>query len=321
MADGYAVVLRACPEEAQAAAAEAIGRLFGLKDQTCQSVVQSTPIILVGDLSTDQAAVLQLALNGLCITGAKVEFANAQLDQLPRINWPKPPHILKQDITRLVTEFNLALPGGDLLEQLRDKLSGKVASARPSAPSGRNVFAEADLGEITPFSNKILPSTPAPRTQEIEHHSGSIPALNGSSEDELLNRMNELFPDDGDGIIPNTQDITSMLDRLLPDDDGNAGASGANRIPASSGGYGLVGNSPNQTLGGFSVFLAKISDENRRKKAVPLLVEMAGITEDEAEKLAKKVIIPVLKGVSKTDAETAKHRFAEIGVLARIKGA
>jgi len=139
--------------------------------------------------------------------------------------------------------------------------------------------------------------------------------------------MDELFPDDGEGIIPNTQDITNMLNKLLPDEDGGSAAASGGQ-PAQSGGQvaqpsgqqAIAGGGSGGGSEGHSVFLAKISDENRRKKAIPLLVELIGISEDEAEKLAKKVIIPVLKGVTKEDAEQAKHRFAEIGVLARIKG-
>ena len=71
---------------------------------------------------------------------------------------------------------------------------------------------------------------------------------------------------------------------------------------------------------GFSVFLAKIADESRRQKAVPLIAELAGITTEEADVRSKKVIIPVLKGASKDDAELAKQKFAKIGILARVKG-
>jgi hypothetical protein len=32
------------------------------------------------------------------------------------------------------------------------------------------------------------------------------------------------------------------------------------------------------------------------------------------------VIIPVMKGVTKEEAEVARQRFAKIGILARVKG-
>lgn len=312
MADGFAVVLRACPEEVQADVAGALGRVFGIKEATCQSLIGSAPIILVDALTEDAAAVLQLLMHGLTRHGAQLAFTRDGLDELPRINWPKPPLVFKQRLDELAGDFAIDLPGGPLVDQLRQKLHGAPARRTPhgeapaSESAGRQVFNEVELGEITPFSNQAIPSTPP---QGNASGSGTAPTLRAGSEDELLDRMNELFPDEGDGIIPNTDDITNMLDRLLPDEDGGSSAA---RPAATTNGSG--------PSGGFSVFLAKISDENRRKKAVPLLAEMSGISEDEADKLAKKVIIPVLKGVSKSDAEEAKHRFAAIGVLARIKG-
>ena len=114
--------------------------------------------------------------------------------------------------------------------------------------------------------------------------------------------MDELFPDEGENIVPQSNDVTSIIDKLLPDDDGE---------PLTAG---LV-----KAKGGFSVFLAKINDAGRQDKAVPLLQEISGIEEDEARTLVKKMIIPVVKGVTKEEAEATKHRFAEIGILARIR--
>ena len=306
MADTYAVVLRECAPQVQGPAGEALARIFGIKAETCQSVVGSAPIVLVDGLSQDEGAILQVALHAMVVAGARLEFTNASQPDLPRINWPQQPQVFRIAIATLAKEFDVDLPSGSLMDQLRGKLSGKASSGSVAVARNREVFSEADLGEITPFSNAVLPTIPSG-----DQASGAVPALNGASEADLMSRMDELFPDEDGGIIPNTQDITNMLNRLLPDGDGG-GASASGPQASASGGHAAGG--------GHSVFLAKISDENRRKKAVPLLVEMIGISEEDAEKLAKKVIIPVLKGVSKEDAEAAKHKFAEIGVLARIKG-
>lgn len=217
--------------------------------------------------------------------------------------------------------------------------SQPITSHTPSpdtSGSNRAAFTGAELGEITPFSNSVL-GDPGSGTQ-------SIAATNAP---DLASRMDELFGDETganpaqSAPQPSAQPETSvgsMLDQILPDDEAvNVGGSGAS--PALSGGFtqpsgaapivspgtgafkSAAANGTNGGGGGFSVFLAKIADPNRRDKAVPLLVELSGITEDEAKDLAKKVIIPVLRGVSKDQAEAAKHRFAEIGVLARVRNA
>ncbi len=110
--------------------------------------------------------------------------------------------------------------------------------------------------------------------------------------------------------MPGKDDITNILNRILPDEQG-AGVGepeppGSRRMANASG--------------GFSVFLAKIADEERRKKAVSLIAELSKIPVAEAEVLSKKMIIPALRGVSKEEAEAAKIQFGKIGILARVKG-
>ncbi len=117
--------------------------------------------------------------------------------------------------------------------------------------------------------------------------------------------------------MPNNDDITSILDRLLPDEEKGA-AQGAADPPGMGSTSGRMAALSAPV--GFSVFLAKIADEGRRAKAVALLAELSGLSNEEADALSKKVIIPVLKGATKEEAEAAKQRFAKIGILARVKG-
>jgi hypothetical protein len=135
--------------------------------------------------------------------------------------------------------------------------------------------------------------------------------LTASGGEDPMSRLNELFPDeDAGGFMPGKEDITNILNRLLPDEqpESTANANSGSRKLSDGG------------SGGFSVFLAKIADEDRRKKASALIAEMSRITVEEAEVLSKKMIIPVLKGVSKAEADAAKAQFGKIGILARVKG-
>jgi hypothetical protein len=139
-----------------------------------------------------------------------------------------------------------------------------------------------------------------------------------AQEGDAVARLNELFPEEESGFMPNNDDITSILDRLLPDEDQPRPASGPTPAGHSSGtGSGRIASVPGQ---GYSVFLAKITDDGRRAKVVTILEELARLSHDDADALSKKVIIPVLKGVGKDEAEAAKARFAKIGILARVKG-
>ena len=116
--------------------------------------------------------------------------------------------------------------------------------------------------------------------------------------------MDELFPADDDDFLPNTKDVTDILNKTMPDDE-------------TSCGYSSSGSSSIHNNGGFSLSWQGI--DQAAKKGCSILQELIGIEEDEAKDLAKKVIIPVLRSVSKDEAEAGKARFAEIGILARIK--
>jgi hypothetical protein len=340
----FTFILRACPDAVKPAIAQMLGRAFSLKESTCASIADSAPIVLLPDMTREEAAVMHLALAGFARIGAIVEFAASAPEELPKIDWPRRPQVFKRDISDHVADCQLpvTLPDGSVTTVLALLLntvhnSGMVGGSQPAiaslplaTPARSNEFRGIQLPEITPFGGvPTLPSGPSSRpsapavaatTATWTSARPAVPAPNASNDD-ALSRLNELFPEDeSSGFIPNNQDITSILNRLLPDEDsGSNGSSSSALLPSGSGRRPSVGGE-GQAASGWAVFLAKIGDEGRRQKALPLIVEMAKITPEEAEVLSKKVIIPVLKGATQADAEAAKQRFAKIGILARIKG-
>ena len=346
----FTFILRACPDAAKPAIAQLLGRAFSLKESTCASIADSAPIVLLPDMTHEEAAVMHLVLAGFTRVGAIVEFAASAPEELPKIDWPRRPQVFKREITEHVADCQLmvTLPGGgssSVLALLLPALPGThltgsqlvqnvspsqalassagIASApvAPQAQSRGNEFRGIQLPEITPFGGvPTLAPTPATRQPATSALRPAASAAAISSTDDTLSRLNELFPEEeSSGFIPNNQDITSILNRLLPDEESQINGSGSALTAASSGRRAAVG-SGGHSVQGWAVFLAKIADEGRRQKALPLIIEMAKITPEEAEVLSKKVIIPVLKGASQADAEAAKQRFAKIGILARVKG-
>jgi len=339
----FTFILRSCPDAAKPAIAQLLGRAFSLKESTCASIADSAPIVLLPDMTREEAAVMHLALAGFTRVGAIVEFAAFAPEELPKIDWPRRPQVFKRDIVDHVADcqMTVVLPGGgscSLLSLLLNAMPGinatgaqvqisqpimsPVAAPAAGGPRG-NEFRGIQLPEITPFGGvPALPPTPMtasrPPTTSAQRYTAPVAQL--SSNDDTLSRLNELFPEEeSSGFIPNNQDITSILNRLLPDEEsGTAGSSGA-LTAAGSGRRSAVGTD-GHPVQGWAVFLAKIADEGRRQKALPLIIEMAKITLEEAEILSKKVIIPVLKGASQADADAAKQKFAKIGILARVKG-
>lgn len=324
MAATYSLILRACPEGSRDSVAHLLGRAFSLKDSTCVSIASSTPIVLLTELSKDEAAALSLAVVGLGQRGATVELTRDDVSELPKIDWPKRPMVFKREIAEFAADFaalTLSIPGSNRGYTLQELLLVRLdPQSRPLGQASRpsTEFKGANLPEITPFSNQVL-SSPAPTPLSASTTASRSPAGPAGNASDASTRLNELFPEeDGVGFMPNNDDITSLLDRLLPDEEqGNAAQPGSGPVAVGVPGSGRM---PVASLpAGFSVFLAKIVDEVKRAKAVPLLAELSGLSTADADALSKKVIIPVVKGVSKEEAEAAKLRFAKIGILARVK--
>ncbi len=324
MAATYSLILRACPEGSRDSVAHLLGRAFSLKDSTCVSIASSTPIVLLTELSKDEAAALSLAVVGLGQRGATVELTRDDVSELPKIDWPKRPMVFKREIAEFAADFaalTLSIPGSNRGYTLQELLLVRLdPQSRPLGQASRpsTEFKGANLPEITPFSNQVL-SSPTPTPVSASTMAPRSPAGPAGNASDASTRLNELFPEeDGVGFMPNNDDITSLLDRLLPDEEqGNAAQPGSGPVAVGVPGSGRM---PAASLpAGFSVFLAKIADEVKRAKAVPLLAELSGLSTADADALSKKVIIPVVKGVSKEEAEAAKLRFAKIGILARVK--
>lgn len=348
----FTFILRSCPDACKAGVAQLLGKTFSLKDSTCASIADSAPIVLLPDLTREEAAAMHLVLAGFTRLGAEIEFANNVSDELPKIDWPRRPTVFKREIADYLADYQMVIPlasggreplinllihafpggantGSNIAVTISQGTSGRIAKEGSGPVGGRpsTEFRGMNLPEITPFGGvSTLPppapaTRPAPRTviaQPAAPVATQAPASAGDSD--TLHRLNELFPEEeASHFVSNSQDITSILNKMLPDEE----ASGSTIMPVVpiNSGRPSLGSGGHQVVSGHAVFLAKITDEGRRQKAVPLIAEMAKITVEEADALSKKVIIPVLKGATQAEAEAAKQKFAKIGILARVKGA
>jgi ribosomal protein L7/L12 len=321
MSSDYTLILRACPESHRESAAVFIGKLFSLKEHTCQQIVSSCPIVLLTGLGREEAAAIHLLVHGLATVGAQIELSGNSPGDLPKIDWPRRPQVLKRELSEWVVDLQVQVPVGGGHARIIDLLVGAIEGK----PATKSEFKGANLPEVTPFSTPALqvehkplttrtPLPPPPIAQRTPVPSPPATGQGSGEGEDPMSRLNELFPEEeGGGFMPGKDDITNILNRILPDEEGAGGGSAG-----SSTGSGRRATEAGS--GGFSVFLAKIADEDRRKKAASLIAEIGKVPAEEAESLSKKMIIPVLRGVTKDEAEAAKAQFGKIGILARVKG-
>jgi len=322
MSSDYTLILRACPESHRESAAVFIGKLFSLKEHTCQQIVASCPIVLLTGLGREEAAAIHLLVHGLASVGAQIELSGNPPGDLPKIDWPRRPQVLKRELSEWVVDLQVQVPVGGSQARIIDLL----VAALEGKPSTKAEFKGASLPEVTPFATPALPPESRPATTRTPLPPPPVanrtplppppqPAAGEGASEDPMSRLNELFPEEeGGGFMPGKEDITNILNRILPDEEGSAGGG------ANSASTGSSRRNSESGSGGFSVFLAKIADEERRKKAAALIAEIGKVPAEEAESLSKKMIIPVLRGVSKDEAEAAKAQFGKIGILARVKG-
>lgn len=314
MSSDYTLVLRSCPDNHRESAAVFLGKLFSLKEHTCQQITGACPIILLAGLGREEAAAVHLLAHGLELVGAQIEIHPALPAELPKIDWPRRPQVFKRELGEWVGDLQviLPLPGGGtarLLDLLLAGVEGRHGGAHPE-------YKGSQLPEVTPFNTPTLAAeapyrqTRTPPPQPMRTPLPAPPLGDGAPPPgEALSRLNELFPeDDASGFLPGKEDITSLLNRILPDEQPGETTGASSAVVKTPG------------SGGYAVFLAKIGDEDRRKRAATLIAELAKMALPDAEALSKKMIIPVLKGVSKDEAEAAKAQFGKIGLLARVKG-
>ncbi|MDQ7779634.1 MAG: hypothetical protein RDV41_07980 [Planctomycetota bacterium] len=64
----------------------------------------------------------------------------------------------------------------------------------------------------------------------------------------------------------------------------------------------------------YSVFLNRIGAKEKQEQAAKVLAEVRGCSLAEAREQAKKVIVPVLRDVSKEEADTCLKRFTDMGL-------
>ena len=266
----YAVVLRGCEAASLNTVTGLLGRAFSLKEGTCTNILQSCPIILVDGLDENEAAAISLCLRTIEVAGATFELITQESEDLPKIDWPKKPTIFKQSLPALIRAYELPLNLGgsnyNLLDLLKARLNGSGAegyapvavpgtqqqganSSSSNRLSSVHEFTGANLPEVTPFSNVALSDPDALAPVQ------AAPTAPTASSDDIGDRMNELFGDDDDELVPSSNHITNILDRILPDEEPGTGTikpalnpittsapsagpevSGANQIPAGGTG-------------------------------------------------------------------------------------
>jgi len=333
MAETYTIVLNSCDSARVEEITVAMASAFPIRKEMALQLASSAPIAILNDLSEIEANASFNELATLSEAGA--ELTILKTDELgsavSKVKWPEQPTINGNTVDQLAQEMAMEEAGGGAAGQAPvEKACPHCGNPISITMDGTgNVSVEAAGGKAVSVAG----------TDSAVMGAG----VADSGGDDFILSNDDLIAEIEEPHIPKTEEITSVLDSLLPEDPG-AGvqqAVGVSALEPVSAGPNTqqtipqvpVQNTPpppppqaapqrGETADDkklYNVFLPKLSTDDKKEKAIPLMVELAGITNDEANKLANRIVIPLVKGVAKDRADEIKERFMAVGILPRIR--
>ena len=70
--------------------------------------------------------------------------------------------------------------------------------------------------------------------------------------------------------------------------------------------------------GDHGLVLSRIADPDKKEEAAAIIAEVKGCSVEEARRLTDRTIIPVLKGVSREEAELHLEKFKKVKIAGRV---
>ncbi len=333
----FNIVLEACAAENLEAITDRIASVFPIRKEMAMQLASSCPIIILDELSQGEANAVYNAMNDVVEAGAaiKVVQSDTLTSKMTRIKWPERPKIKGMDLESLSDQTVEDVGEGTVTKHVCPHCGNGILVSMDQY--GENLMVQPD-GEVIP--SMPAGSSPPPPQQPL------APA--GTEEFILSN--DDLIAEIEEPHIPKTEEITNILDSVFAGtEDGGTGSglwadnsalepAASDPLPPPPSPTPAPAPAPPPAAGGFApaapadprgatvgddksynVFLPKLTSEDKKTKAIPLIVEISGISEGEAQKLSNRIVIPLVKGVSKEEAEGIKDKFMAIGILPRIR--
>lgn len=187
------------------------------------------------------------------------------------------------------------------------KAKEKPAEVTPTPPvAAPSVSQPKEVPKVAPAEQENVPLADpvpaAPSSKASEDVVELTPIPSGASEEgivELTPLPPSEIPDEG---LPEAVDIlTEEVPPVAP----------VKEAP------GTTSEAPTDT-GRHNVFLSRIISKDKKGTAAKLITEIKGISIEESRKLVDRMLIPVLKEVTKSEARTCLGKFKELGVSGKI---
>ncbi len=327
-------------------AAESFSAAFGLEASVAQQIVKSAPIVFL--LGASKAEIKAITPRLIEVSKAGIEFrvTTRSVQRIPKVNWPVRP------------QFAFGTGPEDAGRSARFNFERNIfvcpccgetflfrRVGRPPLGEGESQAPAAQAPAPPRAAPKAMPSldeTAVPPPQEEPAQEPEIqaePADNllaeeppAPEEDALLPQEEELAPPEVPAPEPAPEPALDEEPEPPPPPKPVAAAKPAPRPapvaapkqappPPPEPEAEAPAESPEAAsgeAGGYNVFLSKITSNDKKEQAAKLISEIKSCPIEEARELAGRLIIPLLKEVSKAEAEAALNKFKGIKITGRM---
>jgi len=319
---GHNLIIMRVPEHNLPSVAEQFAEDFSLEIEPAEQILRSAPIVFLAGLNKSTLKILKDRLVSLSKIGVEFMISTRLSPTIPRVIWPgKMPNYA-------------AAPSGELIKYVDFQWRGNAFVC----PNCAETFVFKRIGNPLARYLQVKEETPIRQTPNVTSSSVKIkepssdinesdvvelPPLTdtkaGSNSDEIV----ELAPVEEQS--QNNADVLEPIDIL-------EGTPANKEAPAVAGQNGSeedaqvveapiaveenVGTvSPSEYT--CSLFLTSIPPD-KKIAAAELIAKMKGIPAKQAQVLATRLLVPILKDVDKVEATKCLEEFQKIGVKGKL---
>ena len=286
----YYVLITAVKEEGFQTAVTEFARYFNLDSEVAQQILKSSPIIFLANVSRKDLKALKNRLVELSSkVGIEFTVSSNVSPAIPRVVWPTPPHYLETTPGKLVRYVDFQWRGNAFV-----------------CPNCGETFLFQRVGN--PFSRylQLKQVEMATLGQEVSRVAKPVPVEAVTSSESDVMELTPINPEGEAG-----EEVTAEpIDILEPEPIGES--------PESTHVEEVAETPELLEEATCNVFLSALSSEAKKETAAKIIAEIKNIPIAQAKILTTRILVPVLKDVTETEAKTCLEKFKKAGISGRI---
>ncbi|MHC4605713.1 MAG: hypothetical protein ACYTAF_02100 [Planctomycetota bacterium] len=311
-------------------AAQKFSAAFGLDAKIAQQIVKSAPIIFATGLTKSEVKAISAPLKDLSGQGMEFQITAAPPKKTPKVNWPIRPQFTAggmQGVAGVAFHWdNNAFVCPSCGETFLFRRLGRLEAAEGCGEDAQDVDPGSDTAKVA--VQEAPPAKPAVRKLDPPDE----PEVKEAKEVAQAEEVQDLSLDEIEFADPAEEEQAgapapeldlaeprAAEEKKPPEPKAPEPKAAVPTVPAPAKERLPTGKPPGKGGGDlYNVFLSKISDKKKQKKAAEVIAQVKGCSAEEAQDLASRLVIPLAKNVSKRDAEAVLTKFKKLKIFGRM---